>query len=532
MDGAIRQTAETVLPRSSGRPPPLFVVRASKRFWAVGEFALTLPSLKREKEISPVPLLSSFDINGSGEKDQLIAPIDVKYQYYARLRSAAISQASSDAYEWGKSKSPATEDKEASGTGMEIILLDDQVSEVSAQDAPASVRTGSEGVLPKTGDKRPAPSETSAPSPARKKSRAATGPSPALPPLGKKKGVPAMPSLSPSDRRIEEARLEENLSATSDARGNLVAAREQIQSLQVELHSALEALKKADEKAVETAGHTKSLEAELSQTREVLKVSDERAAALEVCCEGVLKQLSSMTEALSERDEAMRQKAEVQQQYGALKADFEELQAQLKEVKAQKKTALARVEVLEQELSTSSDCIRDLALSAEEFNLRHQQLNHEVKTLERKCSALLGVVKHVEGKAQLVREQCIAEYQESDELKKKIKQASEACEEHLDEYKASGEMKSAVLKKAFHCRRDICRPAESSSEESELEGEDVEVPESGKDDPNSEKEDLHLESEIAPVVNVEGSDPRDSELPADVTASRNNVGEGVLTDIN
>ncbi|XP_043807319.1 uncharacterized abhydrolase domain-containing protein DDB_G0269086-like [Manihot esculenta] len=436
------------------------------------------------------------------------------------------------------SRPPAKASSRASKPGSRSTKssrLPSQVSEVSAQDAPASVRTGSEGVLPKTRDKRPAPSETSASSPARKKSRAATGPSPALPPLGKKKGVPAVPSLSPSgnvlnasditpespasavaellrermfdgiteasdprllaltgllasstkeqvsfrsrsheelgssiremllmesvDRRIEEARLEENLSATSDARSNLVAAREQIQSLQVKLHSALEALKKADEKAAETAGHTKSLEAELSQTREVLKVSDERAAALEVRCEGVLKQLSSMTEALSERDEAVRQKAEVQQQYGALKADFEELQAQLEEAKAQKEAALARVE---------------------EF-------------------------------------------------------VAEACEEHLDEYKASSEMKSAVLKKAFYCRRDICRPSESSSEESELEREDVEVPESGKDDPNSGKEDLHLESEIAPVVNVEGSDPRDSELPelpADETASRNSVGEGVLTDVS
>ena len=33
------------------------------------------------------------------------------------------------------------------------------------------------------------------------------------------------------DRRIEEARLEENISATNDARGNLIAAREHSQSL-------------------------------------------------------------------------------------------------------------------------------------------------------------------------------------------------------------------------------------------------------------------------------------------------------------
>ncbi|XP_043811554.1 uncharacterized abhydrolase domain-containing protein DDB_G0269086-like [Manihot esculenta] len=309
-----------------------------------------------------------------------------------------------------KSEFPVTKDKEASGTGMEIILLDDQVSEVSAQNAPASVRIGSEGALPKTGDKRPALSETSAPSPAWKKSKAATGPSPALPPLGKKKGVPAVPSLSPSgnvlNRRIEEARLEENLSATSDARGNLVAAREQIQSLQGELRSALEALKKADEKAAETAGYTKSLEAELSQTREVLRVSDERAAALEVRCEGVLKQLSSVTEALSERDEAVRQKAEVQQQYGVLKADFEELQAQLEEAKAQKEATLARVE-----------CIA-----------KYQESDELKRKIEQACEAHLQ------------------DYKDSSELKEFV---AEACEAHLNEYKASGEMGAAVLKKAF-----------------------------------------------------------------------------------
>ena len=99
MGGTIRQAAETVLPRSSGRPPPLFVVRASKRFWAVGEFALTLPSLKREKEISPMPLLSSFDINGSGEKDQLIVSFSVGCLRYEGLRSAALSQVSSDFFE-------------------------------------------------------------------------------------------------------------------------------------------------------------------------------------------------------------------------------------------------------------------------------------------------------------------------------------------------------------------------------------------------------------------------------------------------
>ena len=85
------------------------------------------------------------------------------------------------------------------------------------------------------------------------------------------------------DRRVEEARLEENLSATSDTRGNLAAAHE----------------------------HAKSLEAELSHARRVLKESDERAAAAEVRCEEVLKQLSSTVDALRERDEAVSQKEEI-----------------------------------------------------------------------------------------------------------------------------------------------------------------------------------------------------------------------------
>ena len=53
------------------------------------------------------------------------------------------------------------------------------------------------------------------------------------------------------DRQIEEARLEENLSATSDARSNLAAAREHSRSLQMELHAALGALKRADVKTTE-----------------------------------------------------------------------------------------------------------------------------------------------------------------------------------------------------------------------------------------------------------------------------------------
>ncbi|XP_043808370.1 uncharacterized protein LOC122722240 [Manihot esculenta] len=244
------------------------------------------------------------------------------------------------------------------------------------------------------------------------------------------------------DRWIEEARLEENLSATSDAKGNLTAARAHTQSLQAELHSALEAFKRADERTAKAQEHTKSLEAELSHTRRVLKESDERAAAAEVRSEEVLKQLSSMVETLRERDEAISQRKEVQCQYEALKVELGRLQVHLDEVNIQKEMALARVGVLEQELSTSSERIRDLASSAEESELRHQQLSHEVRTLEHKCSALLEVARHAEGKIQLKCEKRLEEYQKSDELERKIEQA---CEAHLQDYKDSPELKAVIV---------------------------------------------------------------------------------------
>ncbi|XP_043806300.1 ciliary rootlet coiled-coil protein 2-like [Manihot esculenta] len=241
------------------------------------------------------------------------------------------------------------------------------------------------------------------------------------------------------DRHIKEARLEENLSATSDARSNLATAHE----------------------------HAKSLEAELSHTRRVLKESDERAAAAEVRCEEVLKQLSSMVEALREKDEAVSQRDKVWRQYEALKADFDRAQAHLAKVKIQMKGALARVEVLEQELSKSSDRIRDLASAAEESELHNQALRHEVKTLEHRCSALLEDARLVEDRIQLECERRLMEYKESPELKKEIEQAcearlqdyksssefkakvAEACEERLAEFKAFDEMKATVWNKSF-----------------------------------------------------------------------------------
>ncbi|XP_021616553.2 uncharacterized protein LOC110617856 [Manihot esculenta] len=525
-------------------------------------------------------------------------------------------------------ESPIIEE-EAPGTGLEIILVEDSVPRVPTRDAPEEVGsdlTKDEDVIEKVGDKRPASLEVPSPAPAQKRSKASKGSAPALPPMGKEKEVPVIPLLSAPDndilnvedithqspasvvaeivkermfggvleasdlrllaltgllasstreqaafrsrprgelvdtiremllmvdardhslresmdRRIEEARLEENLSATSDARGNLTAARAHTQSLQAELHSALEALKRADERTTEAQEHTKSLEAELSHTRRVLKESDERAAAAEIRSEEVLKQLSSLVETLRERDEAISQKDEVQRQYKALKADFEGLQVHL------------------------------------------NKLSHEVRALERKCSALLEVVRHAEDKIQLECEKRLEEYQESDELKGKIERACEAhlqdykdsselkaviveaYELHLDEYKASGGMKTAIWQKAFRMFRtgynrglrearhapdtplaklrarevdsdgedvlygedDFPLPrgtsrtaAGSSGEESEQQGDNMEDFGTESDDPKPEEGD--------PGPGLEGA-----RSPPDVNVNKDTIGDDILRDVS
>ncbi|XP_043808393.1 uncharacterized protein LOC122722256 [Manihot esculenta] len=208
------------------------------------------------------------------------------------------------------------------------------------------------------------------------------------------------------DRRVEEARLEENLSTTSDARGNLAAAHE----------------------------HAKSLEAELSHARRVLKESDERAVAAEVRCEEVLKHLSSAMDALHERDEAVSQKEEVQRQHEQLKVKFDA-------VLAQKSEAVARVVVLKQELSKQANSVKGLTLAAEESKLQNQQLCQQVKALEMRCLALLEEVKLAEDRVQLEVEKCLKEYKESPELKKEIQQA---CEAHLQDYRSSSEFKAKI----------------------------------------------------------------------------------------
>ncbi|XP_043805310.1 flocculation protein FLO11-like [Manihot esculenta] len=411
---------------------------------------------------------------------------------------------------------PAEGSRETSLAIVEQAQATGQVGQDVAHSAEEVLggKTEPEGT-PKTGEKRSTPSGASAPSPARKRPRTAARPSPPLPPIGKGKGVSAVPSSSPTvdvldpsaitsespasavaallrkrmfsgateasdprllaltghlasstkeqvsfrsrsreelgstiremllmvtglfmevdardhslresvDRQIEEARRDENLTATSDARGHLAAAREQIQTLQVELHSAREATKKAEDKAAEAAEHSKSLESELSP-------------------------------ALQERDDAIGQKAEVQRQYEALKADFERLQAYLDEVKAQKGGALARVEVLEQELGASS--------------LRKREVDSDGE------SVLYG-------------------------------------EDDFPMPRGDS-------------RRNRDRPAESCSEESELGSEE--------DDSDSVKESLHPGSDVAPVINVASSGPRDTELPSEGAVIRDNVGEGVLTGVS
>lgn len=57
------------------------------------------------------------------------------------------------------------------------------------------------------------------------------------------------------DCQIKEARLEENLSATSDARGQLTVAQEHLKTLQEELNWTRDAVKRADERAAAAETH-------------------------------------------------------------------------------------------------------------------------------------------------------------------------------------------------------------------------------------------------------------------------------------
>ncbi|XP_021621496.1 uncharacterized protein LOC110621528 [Manihot esculenta] len=316
------------------------------------------------------------------------------------------------------------------------------------------------------------------------------------------------------DRRIEEARLEENLSATSDARSNLAATQEHSKSLQVELSTALEALKRADG----------------------------RAAAAEISRDKALEQLSSLEEVRKERDEATRQKEEVQHQHELLKADFEGAQAHCEAVMAQREEALARVVVLEQELVKQADNFKDLTLEAETTKLQNQvQLECEKRLWEYKESAELK---------REIEQACEAHlqiYKDSYELKTKI---AEACKERLVVYKASDEMKNAIWHKGFRifvsgfnrglrtARYALSTPlAELRATEVDSDGEDVLY---GEDDmplpkgahrtaagpPKAdaelrERDDKAAEDagpqgrEIVPFVGTGGSEQKGSEPPID-----------------
>ncbi|XP_021631901.1 uncharacterized protein LOC110629302 [Manihot esculenta] len=405
-------------------------------------------------------------------------------------------------------KTSTTEERAPEG-GMEVAPVTEGVKPRPVDDEGATERVGS---------KRPPPSEAPASAPISKRSRASRRPGPALPPLEKKKETSVVPLLfapdndilnaedithqSPAsvvaeilrermfggvteasnprllaltsllvsstreqvafrsrtreelggtiremllmlmgffmevdardesiqstvDRQIEEARLEENLIATSDARGHLAAAQE----------------------------HLKTLREELAHTKEALEGADKRVAAAEVRLDEVLEQLSSLEETQKERDEAWHQ-------HESLKADFDV-------VLAQKDEALARVVVLEQELSKRADNEKDLALAVEASRLQNQHLCQEVEALKKRCSALLEDAKHAEDRVQLECEERLWEYKESAELKREIEQAceaclqgykdsselkagiAEACEERLAEYKASDEIKNAIWQKGF-----------------------------------------------------------------------------------
>ncbi|XP_021629618.1 coiled-coil domain-containing protein 150-like [Manihot esculenta] len=215
------------------------------------------------------------------------------------------------------------------------------------------------------------------------------------------------------DRQVEEARLEENLIATSDARGHLAAAQ----------------------------GHLKTLREELAHTKEALEGADKRAAVAESCRDEALKQLSSLEKVRRERDEAVSQKDEVWHQYEAPKADFEAAQARCGIVMAQREESLARTVVLEQELAKRADSFKDLTLEAEASKLQNQHLSQEVEALKKRCAALLEDAKLAEDRIQLECEECLREYKESAELKEKIEQT---CEARLQDYKDSSELKAKI----------------------------------------------------------------------------------------
>ncbi|XP_021625005.1 uncharacterized abhydrolase domain-containing protein DDB_G0269086-like [Manihot esculenta] len=327
-------------------------------------------------------------------------------------------------------KTSATEERAPEG-GMEVAPVTEGVEPRPADDKGAAERVGS---------KRPPPSEVPAPAPVPKRSQASRRPAPALPPLEKKKETSVVPLLSALDNDILNA---EDITHQSPASVVVEILRERMFGGVTEASDprllALTGLLATDGPLYGAQEHLKTLRRELAHTKEALEGADKREAAAEARRDEVLEQLSSLEEAQRERDEA-------QHQHESLKADFDA-------VLAQKDEALARVVVLEQELSKQSMQIKDLTLPAEESKLQNQQLCQAVKVLE--------------NRVQLECEERLREYKESTELKKEIEQAcearlqdykdsselkakiAEACEERLAEFKASDEMKNAIWHKGF-----------------------------------------------------------------------------------
>ncbi|XP_043813807.1 uncharacterized protein LOC122723901 [Manihot esculenta] len=108
---------------------------------------------------------------------------------------------------------------------------------------------------------------------------------------------------------------------------------------------------------------------------------------------------------------------------------------------AQRDEALARMVVLEQELGKHADNVKDLTLAVEASKLQNQYLCQEVEALKKRCSALLEDAKHAEDRVQLACEERLQEYRGSAELRAEVDQA---CQRRLLEYKGSSELKAEI----------------------------------------------------------------------------------------
>ncbi|XP_043815052.1 rootletin-like [Manihot esculenta] len=429
---ATQEVAEVISSRSASRPPAPASTRASKPS-SRGTKSSRPSSRSRSSSVpqtAQAPRSQRVSTEGA-KKAPRVTPRPVEDTEPVKTKPALPS----DSISGERLEAPTSEERVLEG-GTKIIPAGEgvqgapveaapvtekrepgPVNEVVSQGTVEGAESGSIEVVPPqekssaaskgpakgVGSKRPPPSKALAPAPVSKKARASRRTTPALPPLEKKKTLMAMGvfmeidardrALRDSvDRRIEEARLEENLSATSDARSNLAAAQEHSKSLQIELYTTREALKKAD-------GRTAEAE---NQRDEALK---EEALAQVVVLEQELTKWAD-----SERDLA-------------LAVETFKLQSQhlCQEVEILKKRCAALLE----DAKHAEDRVQ---LECEE-RLREYKESTELKEkIEQACEA------HLQS------------YKDSLELKAKI---AKACEERLAEFKASGEMKTAIWNKGF-----------------------------------------------------------------------------------